>query len=91
MPRKPSLSAGSGLRDAILAEATATPHGPAPWHQRVEPEVFADLLSVRADYRAGTITASRWTLAGVIARKLAGVMTRPPSQVVVDRWLALRD
>lgn len=78
---------GLGLRDAILADARQPRNGPRTWFDRLPPDLAHEVEQIREDWRAGTVSVTRWHLARLIARHLAerGVTT---SQMAVDRWLA---
>ncbi len=79
--------AASGLREAILAEATQPRRGPPNWFDKLPADLAEEVGQIREDWRARTVSVTRWHLARLIARHLAerGVTT---SQLAVDRWLA---
>lgn len=91
MPRKGDSAASAGLRDAILAGATKARHGKPPWWCSLPSDVMDELRQIRDEHHAGRIHVSRWRLSASIAARLAERGFSGCTQLVVDRWLALRD
>jgi hypothetical protein len=76
------------LRDEILSAAAPRRYGFPAWHEKLPPDALAELEAIRADWHAGKLGLSKWTLSTSISKSLTerGLPSAGPGEIV--KWLA---
>jgi hypothetical protein len=84
-PKAPSL------KDEIIRGITENKKGPRGWFDKIAPEVQAELVEIRADFREGRTEGSKTAVSDSIHRvlKARGLITVTRAEVF--RWFNKRE
>ena len=84
-PKAPSL------KDENIQGITETTKGPLGWFDKIAPEVQAELVEIRADFRAGKTEGTKTAVSDSIHRvlKARGLITVTRAEVF--RWFNKRE
>ena len=89
MAKKPTPT--KSLLDDVRESVTESRSGFPPWHERLSEQDRAEVFSIREAFQRGEIKCKAFTLARVMAAKLAerGVIDMRPQ--TFSRWLRNQD
>lgn len=81
----------TSLADSIRAALPRNRPGGAPWHERIDPAVLAELKTLRAEWQSGAIDIGGRTLGRAIARRLNDENLSTVGEQGVLSWLKRKD